>query len=183
MQFMDKIVDDYLRLKMAEKAVSIRDMERVLATDRAVVRAHHKTLGMPLDFAEDDAEMINSGTVTIGDQVANPAREYVKTAVATGASGGVVHQAATVAANPANVSSGAVTAALASAIPAASTRFADLAKMAAIGAALLGGGGLAGAAPWILGALSQQPSRPNPSPSQPMPDIPPPHNYRLEAVP
>jgi hypothetical protein len=62
MEWIESLLEKYGRLKLAQEAKDLEDARKVLATDREVVRAHHRrTLGESFREESDDEGMIHIG--------------------------------------------------------------------------------------------------------------------------
>ena len=62
MEWIESLLEKYGRLKLAQEAKDLDDARKVLATDREVVRAHHRrTLGESFRQESDDDSMIHIG--------------------------------------------------------------------------------------------------------------------------
>ena len=62
MEWIESLLEKYGRLKLAQEAKDLDDARNVLATDREVVRAHHRrTLGESFRQESDDDRMIHIG--------------------------------------------------------------------------------------------------------------------------
>jgi hypothetical protein len=62
MEWIESLLEKYGRLKLAQEAKDLDDARNVLATDREVVRAHHRrTLGESFRQKGDDDSMIHIG--------------------------------------------------------------------------------------------------------------------------
>ena len=62
MEWIESLLEKYGRLKLAQEAKDLDDARKVLATDREVVRAHHRrTLGEQFRQEGDDDGMIHIG--------------------------------------------------------------------------------------------------------------------------